>query len=178
MIRPFTFQEAFSIIKPLHGHIIPLSLKDVLANLSIKPYTDHEWDNLPHVILTSELEWAPSVLDHTIKENEQWGDVSDIDTPFDEMGDYKHRAFVNICRISRDKMVITLNLFSVILLISVSLTHKHQLLLQKLSFMMHTTLNRIYSLPLPYQKTHLLISPRSLLNMTVTISNYVPSLAG
>jgi hypothetical protein len=37
-----------------------LSIKDGLARLSIHPYTDHEWDNLPHVILTSELEWNPS----------------------------------------------------------------------------------------------------------------------
>jgi hypothetical protein len=51
-------------IQTLDGYIIPLSIKDGLARLSIRPYTDHEWDNLPHVILTSELEWDPSVLDH------------------------------------------------------------------------------------------------------------------
>jgi hypothetical protein len=54
-------------IQTLDGYIIPLTIKDGLACLSIHPYTDHEWDNLPHVILTSELEWDPSVLDHDFK---------------------------------------------------------------------------------------------------------------
>jgi hypothetical protein len=51
----------------LDGYIIPLCIKDGLAHLSIHPYTDHEWDNLPHVTLTSEVEWDPSVLDLTLK---------------------------------------------------------------------------------------------------------------
>jgi hypothetical protein len=54
-------------IQTLDGYIIPLSITDGLTPLSICPYTDHEWDNLPHVILTSELEWDPSVLDHDLK---------------------------------------------------------------------------------------------------------------
>jgi hypothetical protein len=29
---------------------------------SIHPYTDHKWDNLPHAICTSELEWDPSFI--------------------------------------------------------------------------------------------------------------------
>jgi hypothetical protein len=33
-------------IQTLDGYIIPLSIKDGLACLSIRPYTDHEWDNL------------------------------------------------------------------------------------------------------------------------------------
>jgi hypothetical protein len=60
-------------IQTLDGYIIPLSIKDGLVRLSISPYTDPEWDNLPHVILTSsESEWDPSVLDHDFKEDEQW----------------------------------------------------------------------------------------------------------
>jgi hypothetical protein len=40
-------------IQTLDGHIIPLNIKDDLERVSMRPYTDHEWDNLPHVILTS-----------------------------------------------------------------------------------------------------------------------------
>jgi hypothetical protein len=54
-------------IQTLDGYIFPLRIKDGLAHLTICPYTDHEWDNLPHVILTSESEWDPSVLDHDFK---------------------------------------------------------------------------------------------------------------
>jgi hypothetical protein len=46
-------------IQTLDRYIIPLSIKHGLARLSIHSYTDYEWDNLPHVILTSELEGTP-----------------------------------------------------------------------------------------------------------------------
>ena len=81
-------------IQTLDGYIIPLIIKDGLARMNIRPYTDHEWDNLPHVILTSELEWDPSVLDHEFHADDQWGDVPGIDTPFDDVGDYQHRVIV------------------------------------------------------------------------------------
>jgi hypothetical protein len=81
-------------IQTLDGYIIPLCVKDGLARLSIRPYTDHEWDNLPHVILTSELEWDPSVLDHDFKEDEQWGAVPELDSSFDYISAYKHRLIV------------------------------------------------------------------------------------
>ena len=81
-------------IQTLDGYIIPLHIKDGLARLNIRPYTDHEWDTLPHVILTSELEWDPSVLDHEFNADTQWGDVPDIDTRFNEVGDYQHRVIV------------------------------------------------------------------------------------
>jgi hypothetical protein len=46
-------------IQTLDGYIIPLTIKDGLARLSIHPYTDKEWEDLPHAILTSEVEWDP-----------------------------------------------------------------------------------------------------------------------
>jgi hypothetical protein len=48
----------------------------------------------PHVILTSELEWDPSVLDHDFKEDEQWGEVPELDSSFDDYGNYKHRVIL------------------------------------------------------------------------------------
>jgi hypothetical protein len=77
-------QGGLQRIQTLGGYIIPLCI----------PYTDHEWDNLPHVILTSKLEWDPSVLDHDFKENEQWGEVPELDSSFDEFSDYKHCVIV------------------------------------------------------------------------------------
>jgi hypothetical protein len=70
-------------IQTLDGYIIHLSIKDGLARLSIRPYTDHEWDHLPHVTLTSELLWDHSVLDHDFKEDEQWEEVPELDSSFD-----------------------------------------------------------------------------------------------
>ena len=86
--------------KSLEGYIIPLLVKDGLARLEIRPYTDAEFDTLPHVFLTSELDWDPTVLDHNIPQDGQWEeDVENIDSTisqnFDEFGDYRHRVTVN-----------------------------------------------------------------------------------
>jgi hypothetical protein len=54
------------------GYTIPLSIKDGLARLDIRPYTDQEWDSLPHVFLTDEANWDPSVLDHQYNSFEEW----------------------------------------------------------------------------------------------------------
>jgi hypothetical protein len=43
-------------------------------------------------MMTSELEWDPSFLDHEFKEDEQWGDPPTIPSSFDDIGDYKQRV--------------------------------------------------------------------------------------
>ena len=53
--------------------------------MNIHPYTDDEQNTLPHVILTLYDEWAPTILDYIIDEddsnNDDWYDViSDIST--------------------------------------------------------------------------------------------------
>jgi hypothetical protein len=40
------------------------------------------------------LEWDPSFLYHDFKVDEQWGEVSELDSSFDEIGDYKQRVIV------------------------------------------------------------------------------------
>jgi len=52
-------------IKTLEGYIIPLAIENGLAQIDNYPFTNENFDTLPHVILTSELEWDPSVLDHS-----------------------------------------------------------------------------------------------------------------
>lgn len=32
--------------------------------MELCPYTDDEWDTLPHVFLTNDIDWDPAVLDH------------------------------------------------------------------------------------------------------------------
>jgi hypothetical protein len=41
-------------IKTLDGYVIPLVVQAGLARLPIRPYTDNEWDSLPHVFLIAE----------------------------------------------------------------------------------------------------------------------------
>jgi hypothetical protein len=84
-------------IQTLEGYIIPLSIKDGLARLDIRPYTDKEWTDLPHVVLTSENNWDPSVLDHVFGPDHQWQDIIDSDPSFnrfDEFGKYRQRLTI------------------------------------------------------------------------------------
>jgi hypothetical protein len=67
-----------------------------LARLPIRPYTDTEWDYLPHVLLTTKEEWRPIVMDQKCKEDEPWGDyyysikVINSLNLFDDFGNYRH----------------------------------------------------------------------------------------
>jgi hypothetical protein len=86
-------------ITTLDGYAIPLAIKDGLPRLQIRPYTDKEFDTLPHVFLTSESNWDPSVIDHNLIDNEQWFDAVDISPDpnqslFDEFGNYQRRVTV------------------------------------------------------------------------------------
>jgi hypothetical protein len=67
-----------------------------LPFVKMQPYTDEEWDSLPHVILSGDGNWNPSVLDHSLTDGEQWYDtVSDFPdamdgTPVDAEGNYRN----------------------------------------------------------------------------------------
>ena len=88
-------------ILTLDGYAIPINIRNGLPYITMRPYTDKEWDDLPHVLLTSDSEWDPRVLDHDLDEDEQWFDaLTDIpegtaDTLFDEYGDYRKCTIVN-----------------------------------------------------------------------------------
>jgi hypothetical protein len=87
-------------IKTLEGYTIPLNIKNGLARMALCPYTVEEWDMPPHVFLTNELEWDPSVLDHALTDDEQWYDaISDLEADpttnlFNEYGNYRKHVTV------------------------------------------------------------------------------------
>ena len=82
-------------IKTLDGYVLPLNICSGLPYLTMHPYTDNEWEALPHVILTSDVDWNPLALDHDLDDDEEWFDaVSDMQagttsTLFDEYGNYR-----------------------------------------------------------------------------------------
>jgi hypothetical protein len=88
-------------ITTLKGYVIPLTFKDGLARLDIRPHTDDEFETLPHVFLTSELEWDPTVMDHEFTDDSQWGDDAPAKSSiltndsYDEFGQYRYRVQVN-----------------------------------------------------------------------------------
>ncbi len=92
-------------ITTLEGYVIPLNIIQGLPRMTIRPYTDKEWEELPHVILTSEIDWDPGQLDLTLEDDENWYDaISDLAADpftnlFDEYGDYRHRVEVQSTKV-------------------------------------------------------------------------------
>ena len=54
------------------GYIFPLDVRDGLPYISLRPFTDEEWTTLPHIVLTSDADWDPSVLDHRLSDDDKW----------------------------------------------------------------------------------------------------------
>ena len=85
------------VIATLDGYLIPVSIQNSLPRMNLRPYTDKEWDTLPHVILTSESLWDPSELDFDPTDDDKWYDSIENDfdmdknTRFDDIGNYLHR---------------------------------------------------------------------------------------
>ena len=69
-------------ITTLDGYVIPLNIQSGLPYMTMRPYTDHEWEMLPHVILSADTDWNPSVLDYDFEDNEEWFDTI-YDFPYD-----------------------------------------------------------------------------------------------
>ena len=82
------------IVTP-EGHIIPIDITNGLPNTPMRPFTDEEFDTLPHVILTADENWDPRVNDHKISDGDTYYDAMEthsevIDqSPFDEVGNLK-----------------------------------------------------------------------------------------
>ena len=79
------------------GFVIPLDIINGLPYMRMTPPTDHEYDTLPHVILTSGDKWDPRVLDYSLTERGDWYNQIQRDsdfvppTAFTDHGDYRHR---------------------------------------------------------------------------------------
>ena len=82
-------------IQTLDGYIIPLNIRSGLPYMTMRPFTNKEWDELPHVILTADTDWDPSILDDEQEDNEEWFNALEelpslvSDPLFDEFGDYR-----------------------------------------------------------------------------------------
>ena len=82
-------------IRKPEGYVLPLNIRHGLPYLSFRPYTDKEWDELPQVTLTADVDWDPTLFDNELEDDEEWfntlEDIPDLtpDPFFDEFGDYR-----------------------------------------------------------------------------------------
>ena len=68
----------------------------------MRPYTDQEWESLPHIVMTSDVDWDPALLDgeFPLTGQEPHLDTSTYHngTPFDIHGDYTKGTLVASAR--------------------------------------------------------------------------------
>jgi hypothetical protein len=82
------------------GYVLPLNIRTELPYLSMRPFTDDEWDTLPHIILTSEIDWDPTTLDRELDDDDEWFDAlsDEVDYPlkgiFNLRGEYAKRTIL------------------------------------------------------------------------------------
>jgi len=79
----------------IDGYQMPLEFKNGLAYLRCRKPTNDELNSLPHVIMTSDVDWDPSLYDNIIENIEEFHDTSiddHEDANFDQYGEYRHRT--------------------------------------------------------------------------------------
>ena len=87
-------------IQTFDGYVTPMSVHAGLPYVTMRPFTDHEWDTLPHVLWTADEDWDPSVLDYDLEGQANWEVlacpdgvpvVAPPDALFDAHGNYRLR---------------------------------------------------------------------------------------
>jgi len=76
--------------------VFTINIRCGLPYLDMRPFTDEEWDELPHITITHEADWDPEVLNNELSDDQDWFD-SLPDTPllfplFDEQGMLRPRV--------------------------------------------------------------------------------------
>jgi hypothetical protein len=77
------------------GFSIPINIRRGLPYINMRPHTDQEWEELPHVLLTEDTNWDPMHMDHEQGDDPAWYEQQDdlplLNSDFDLCGDYRHR---------------------------------------------------------------------------------------
>ena len=95
---PIQLPRGLQHIKTPDGYMHPIRIKGGLPYVSLCPYTDMEWETLPHVNWTRDSDWDPAIFNHEFDEGgDEWYDALTDHTKnphrelFDEFGNYCKR---------------------------------------------------------------------------------------
>jgi hypothetical protein len=81
------------------GYVIPIDVKRGLPYITMCPFTDKEFEQLPHVLWTSEDDWDSTSLDSVISDDPNWYEVEPsppLPNPmYDEYGEFRGRVLIN-----------------------------------------------------------------------------------
>lgn len=94
--KSIKLNQGSQTITTIEGYIIPLDIIHGLAYMQMRPYSDREWDELPHIVFTSDKDWDPDEVDMSLENDKSWYDsqpdiknANDYDfTVFDQRGNY------------------------------------------------------------------------------------------
>lgn len=91
-------------ILSVDGHAIPLDTIHGLPHTKMRPHTNKEWEELPHLVMTSDEDWDPSVLDKKLMDDKEWHKAKDTGTTqhqresnFTPTGNHKHQEVNSTC---------------------------------------------------------------------------------
>jgi hypothetical protein len=83
------------------GYIIPIDIRRGLPYITMRPFTDEEFEELPHVLWMSEDDWDPTSLDSVISNDPNWYKAEPSpplpDPMYDEYGEFRGRDLINQC---------------------------------------------------------------------------------
>jgi hypothetical protein len=104
------------------GYVIPINVRHGLPYITMRPYTDEEFEELPHVLWTSEDDWDPTSLDSVISDDPNWYEVEPsppLPNPmYDEYWEFRGRVllstnangrFITLMHLTRTRVRVTTN---------------------------------------------------------------------
>jgi hypothetical protein len=81
------------------GYVIPIDVRRGLPYITMRPFTDEEFEELPHILWTSEDNWDPTSLDSVISDDPNWYEAEPSpplpDPMYDEYGEFRGRVLIN-----------------------------------------------------------------------------------
>jgi hypothetical protein len=105
------------------GYVIPIDVKRGLPYITMRPFTDEEFEELPHVLWTSEDDWDPTSLHSVISDDPNWYEVEPsppLPNPmYDEYGGggsvdaflstNANGRFITLMHLTRSRVLVTTN---------------------------------------------------------------------
>jgi hypothetical protein len=81
------------------GYVIPIDVRRGLPYITMRPFTDEEFEELPHILWMSEDNWDPTSLDSVISDDPNWYEAEPsppLPNPmYDEYGEFRGRVLIN-----------------------------------------------------------------------------------
>ena len=66
--RSPTVTQQTPCLTTAEGYKVPITFRKGLPYIRLRPFNQRDWDNLPHILLTSSNDWDPTILDSEVPE--------------------------------------------------------------------------------------------------------------